>query len=150
MSVKTSQNCTSKSSAFSSCPTSKITSKNILDKAHTHTENTHKGKHKITSTNTHNHKNTRPQTHTTTNTHDHKHTRPKTHTATNTHIHKHRPMYTSLVHLIPAVPMATSEKPTVAPTMLCVPLTGILKRVARTSHRQEPVSWQGDLIITYF
>lgn len=47
----------------------------------------------------------------------------------------------------PLAPCATSANPTVAPTMLCVPDTGILNAVAIISHAHDPnenklIDWQ--------
>jgi hypothetical protein len=39
---------------------------------------------------------------------------------------------------MPRKPCATRAKPTVAPTMLCVPDTGRLKNVATNNHMQQP------------
>ena len=44
----------------------------------------------------------------------------------------------SLYHWIPRTPCATSAKPTVEPTMLCVAETGNLSNVAAISQTQEP------------
>ena len=48
------------------------------------------------------------------------------------------PIIPSFIQPIPLAPFTTIEKPSVAPTILCVPETGSLKNVATSSHRQEP------------
>ena len=52
-------------------------------------------------------------------------------------------MYTSFFHRTPLVPLTTKANPRVAPTMLCVPETGILNRVARINQMHEPAKYQG-------
>ena len=49
-------------------------------------------------------------------------------------------MLANFHHWMPLVPRATSEKPTVAPTMLCVPEMGSFKNVATISQMPEPPS----------
>ena len=48
------------------------------------------------------------------------------------------PIIPSFIQPIPLTPFTTIENPRVAPTILCVPETGNLKKVATNSHRQEP------------
>lgn len=50
----------------------------------------------------------------------------------------HSPMVPKVDQLMPWVPRATKEKPTVAPTMLCVPEIGSLNHVATISHTALP------------
>ena len=47
---------------------------------------------------------------------------------------------TSVNHLMASVPRVTSEKPMVAPTMLCVPEMGNLRKVATSSQTPLPPS----------
>jgi len=49
------------------------------------------------------------------------------------------PILANTVHCIPCEPCATSAKPTVAPTILCVPDTGKLKNVATNNQIQQPI-----------
>lgn len=50
------------------------------------------------------------------------------------------PILRSPFHLILSRPRRTRENPTVAPTILCVPEMGILKKVAAISHKALPDS----------
>jgi len=49
------------------------------------------------------------------------------------------PILANTFHCIPCEPCATSAKPTVAPTILCVPDTGKLKNVATNNQIQQPI-----------
>jgi hypothetical protein len=49
------------------------------------------------------------------------------------------PILANSIHWMPRAPRATRAKPTVAPTILCVPDTGKLKNVATSSQIQQPV-----------
>jgi hypothetical protein len=51
---------------------------------------------------------------------------------------RHSPMVPKVDHVMPEVPRATRENPTVAPTMLCVPEMGSLKYVATINHMALP------------
>lgn len=48
------------------------------------------------------------------------------------------PIRRSSNHLTPCWPLATSEKPIVAPTMQCVPEMGSLRKEAASCHTAEP------------
>lgn len=48
------------------------------------------------------------------------------------------PIFPNSTHWIPRAPCATKAKPTVAPTILCVPDTGKLKKVATSNQIQQP------------
>ena len=50
------------------------------------------------------------------------------------------PMSPSLAQEMPALPLATRAKPTVDPTMLCVPDTGSFSKVAIKSQPQAPAT----------
>jgi len=49
------------------------------------------------------------------------------------------PILANTFHCIPREPCATRAKPTVAPTILCVPETGKLKNVATNNQIQQPI-----------
>lgn len=48
------------------------------------------------------------------------------------------PILANTPHCIPFAPFTTTAKPTVAPTILCVPDTGKLKNVATNNQIQQP------------